>query len=172
MSGTSIRIGLVVMGLTAALMVVGMMAAVIVKTEGPAWAAPKMTAGAKKCDSDMVSCDSRCKRVFETPDRIRACQARCVDANFKCYEKLPKISSSDTTGTAVPTSKAGQNIGKESGTKKDPMNVQPIIQSDSGNSTTPKTKNVGKAAGVKHDWSSTSTSGGTVLMKRSKDKKH
>ena len=165
MSGAPIKIGLVVIGMTAALVVIGMMAAVIDTTESPAWG-ESVTAGTKKCDSDMKTCRDRCVDGYKKhTQRYRVCLERCVDANIKCIAKAP-----------IPPTKAGQDIGKASGVKKDPMNVQPVIQSDSGNSTTPKTKNVGKVGGVTNVWESQgsqSTSGGTILMKRSgSGKKH
>jgi hypothetical protein len=178
MSGASIRIGSVAIGITAALVVIGMITACVVTTEGPAWAASidVELECAKKVGGP---CVEECNRTFKTRDLLNACHKQCAERVEICINVEMEPSKKSTTGTgntAAPTSKAGQNIGKASGVKKDPMNVQPVIQSDSDNAATPKTKNVGKAGGVTNVWenqSSQSTSGSTIMMKRSgSDKKH
>lgn len=117
----------------------------------------------KKCDSAWKSCHDRCSRVFENADRVNACHNRCIDKLATCYIKNPDKKAQSATTSTPPKPKYPRN----------PMNVGPIRQPGSGGSSTPTSKvgqNVGKVGGVKQDWSSTSTSGGTQTIQRSRGK--
>jgi hypothetical protein len=57
--------------------------AAVAHIDAPAHAATKAT----QCWSTHKSCISRCKRVFETPDRINACFIRCDTAVMDCIPK-------------------------------------------------------------------------------------
>ncbi len=169
MSRAKIGIGLMAIGMTAALVVVGMMLAVIDPTEGPAWAASR--AVETYCANESTSCVNKCNRDYEQPARRQACWERCADKLEICrnIEMESSKKSTDVGGTPVPPTKAGQNVGKVGGPTIDPGYPVPP-PSKAG-------QNVGKAGGVKkvdEGWSSPSTSGGgTIMMQRSgSGKKH
>ena len=176
MARETIKIGLVVIGMTAALVAIGMTAAVIDTNEGFAWG--KTDVSMFQCISAKDDCTQACDVAFPVGRGDanlagwRACTKSCYDSYETCMnvemEGSPKQPSTGTGSTAAPTSKAGQKIDQTGGVKKNPINVTPNIQSDGGNSVKSKTKNVGKAGGVTNVWenqSSQSTSEGTIMGK-------
>lgn len=167
-----IRTGSIVIGMTAALVVIGMMSAVIDTNEGPACATTEEVRNECR-DKVIVPCYTDCKDRYDKGGMQWACLKEC-DEKYEICKNIEMESKKEqpptgTKGTTVPPTKAGQNVGKVSGVNKDPV---------TGTGTVPKTKigeNVGKVGGVNKvggGWNSPPTSGGnTILMHRSDSRK-
>jgi len=171
-----------VLGITAALVAIGMMAAVIDRNEGSAWAESKSKVVDRSCMGAYQNCADLCHAAFDSFEKgsvpnpsggLSKCLGSCSGSKNDCNKVELQESKKPPTGTTVAPTKAGQNIGKAGGITKDPMKA-PTDQPITGSGAVPKTK-VGKVGGVQkvqEGWSTPSTSGGgTILMQRSKGKK-
>lgn len=54
------------------------------------------------CQKTFSSCNNRCGRVFETKDRIEACQIRCERAFMDCKDPKPKDSKLEQVDPSLP----------------------------------------------------------------------
>jgi len=155
--------------LMAFLVISAVLVAGIVTTESPAWA-KGLKDEIKKCDNNYKGCQDRCKSRYEDVKKQNDCMKRTCDHQYlNCIANTnkPVISPTDTTGTPVPPTKAGQNVGKVGGVKKvgEGPSTQPIgkIKSDTGVSGIKK---------LDEGWSSPSTSGGSTTQRSGRQKRN
>jgi hypothetical protein len=112
----SIRIGSVAIGMTAAMVVIGMMVPVIVTIDGAAWA--KDSPAQMKCNRGLAACDKICEGVFPSDkSKMRACQVRCLDKYVACGN----AASTAQKSSGNPTGNRPKGKGPQESVNVDPV---------------------------------------------------